>query len=360
MPRKRVYRCDIRLPVIGRIARLTGATTQREHTVRVAILRELYTQGRWDVLEAVRDAVFPVPAVVGAYRAGRVADLMASLTLERPLAVVVDAWLPQSAPAKGTRTRYTVSWHALQRAAHLDDRWTLGDLLHLDWRGVQTALGGGLHHWKHLRGFVSRFLSVHVDGATRQRILEAMPPVGVIPGRVPDLTPAAFWRIVEQLPEHVRAAPVALVATGMRVGEYLACREEHLLQLTKQLHIPGTKTRGSDAVVPIDPALWPWLERAIPCPVGQWRLRELWRRACTAAKVGDVRLHDLRHCYAQWLVNAGIPEEAVQRAMRHLTPSMTRRYALQRDQQRPAAAIAAVLGSHDRATAPQSGAVESA
>lgn len=358
--RRNSYRCDLRLRVIGRIARLTGATRRKEHDARVEILRELYAGGKWDVLEALRDSRFSVSEVVGAYRAGRVADLMASLVLEQPLQAAIEAWLPESAPAASTRTRYRVSWLALQRVAGFDAQSAIGDLVNLDWRRVRTQLPGGRHHWKHVRGFVSKFLSDHVDQGTRERVMEAMPKVGKIPGRVPDLTPDAFWRIVAEIPEHVRAAPVAIVATGMRLGEFLGCREEHLLALTKQLRIPGTKTDSSAAVVPIAADLWPWLERAIPCPVGQWRLRELWRDACKRVGVEDVHLHDLRHCYGQWLVNVGIPEEAVQRALRHETASMTRRYTRQKDLRRPAEAIAGVLGCHDPATLPTAGGAQSA
>src|SRR5574342_480454 len=161
-------RCDLRLQVVGRIAALTGATTAAEHRARVAILRELYAQGQWAVLEQLRPGGrFSIPDVVGAYRAGRLSDLLASLTLEQPLAAAVTRWLPTSAPAASTRARYAVSWAALQRAAGITDTTPIGALLTLDWRAVQMAAHGGPHHWKHLRGFVSRFLSVHVDATTR-------------------------------------------------------------------------------------------------------------------------------------------------------------------------------------------------
>jgi len=50
-----------------------------------------------------------------------------------------------------------------------------------------------------------------------------------------------------------------------------------------------------------------------------------------AAGRGEVRLYDLRHCYAQWLSAAGAPEAAIQVGMRHRSASMTRRYSRARD-----------------------------
>ena len=54
--------------------------------------------------------------------------------------------------------------------------------------------------------------------------------------------------------------------TGLRLGEYLRCRKEHLLPHTTSLNVPGRKTATSAAVLPIDERLWPWVVRAIPAP----------------------------------------------------------------------------------------------
>jgi hypothetical protein len=39
--------------------------------------------------------------------------------------------------------------------------------------------------------------------------------------RVPDITPALFWKIVAATPEHVQACYVVLATLGLDVGEYL-------------------------------------------------------------------------------------------------------------------------------------------
>lgn len=68
----------------------------------------------------------------------------------------------------------------------------------------------------------------------------------------------------------------------------------------------------------------------MPSPLRYKWLRIYWKRACEAAEISNVTLHDLRHCYAQWSVNAGIPDAKVQVALRHASAEMTRRYSKQK------------------------------
>jgi integrase len=70
----------------------------------------------------------------------------------------------------------------------------------------------------------------------------------------------------------------------------------------------------------------------VPSPLGYQWLRRHWKDACRAAGAAhDLRLHDLRHCYGQWLANAGVGEARIQTGLRHATATMTRRYTKQRD-----------------------------
>jgi integrase len=79
-------------------------------------------------------------------------------------------------------------------------------------------------------------------------------------------------------------------------------------------------------------------------PLAYKWLRLHFKRALKVAEApSDLRLHDLRHCYAQWLVDAGASEALVQVGMRHATASMTRKYAMQRDKGENAKMMANVL-----------------
>lgn len=57
-----------------------------------------------------------------------------------------------------------------------------------------------------------------------------------------------------------------------------------------------------------------------------WR-RRVWLVVLEKAKLETVRIHDMRHTYASWLIQAGIPLEEVGRLMGHMSPITTRRYA---------------------------------
>ena len=148
---------------------------------------------------------------------------------------------------------------------------------------------------------------------------------------------------MRQAPKYIQAAYVTIAALGLRVGEYLRLTDTDLLPHTIQVRIPGTKTAGSAATLKVDERLWPWIQRAVPSPLKYRWLRLHWVWACQAVKAGDLRLHDLRYCYGQWLSDEGVPEARIQVGMRHATTSMTRRYTKQRDKGENAKAIAEVM-----------------
>jgi integrase len=347
------FRFDVVFPEIGRIALASGAQSKVEHGKRVAMLHELYDNGQWDVLRDLKDRRFSPRQLWAYYKTGKVGQLGAEVVLRQPLKATVEVFLPVSAKAAATRARYEVSWHSLERAGVLPPDAIVRDLERVNWIQMQQTWPGGPYDWKHLRGFVSRFLSALLRDrwhAFRRGILDPQnfPPAPEPEGRVPDLTVAAFWKAVEAMPEHTKAVPVAIVATGFRIGELCACQETDLRPLTMGICVPGQdlqtgRFKSQEAVIPIDERLWDWVRAAIPCPVSHWSVRAHWTAACTAAGITDVTLHDLRHCHGQWLINAGRSEEAVQRGLRHKTAAMTRRYVRQRDRQGNAAAIADVL-----------------
>ena len=198
-----------------------------------------------------------------------------------------------------------------------------------------------------MRSAVSRFLTVTLDNDKyhpfRRDVIKAFPKAAESPGRVPDLSPEVFWEIVDEAPEYLRASYVTLAATGMRVGEYLALEEHHLLPVTKSIRVPGGKTAGSSDTIAVGDEAWQWARRAVPSPIGYKSLYRHWKEACEAAGVHDVWLHDLRHFYGQQLTNKGRPEASVQSGLRHADPNMTRRYTRQRDRRENADMMDAIL-----------------
>jgi len=55
--------------------------------------------------------------------------------------------------------------------------------------------------------------------------------------------------------------------------------------------------------------------------------RTAWEAAVKRAKLEDLRFHDLRHCFASWLVQRGRSLKEVQEALGHRTIVMTMRYS---------------------------------
>ena len=74
---------------------------------------------------------------------------------------------------------------------------------------------------------------------------------------------------------------------------------------------------------------------------GQIRLNFVWRKVRIIAKIEDVRLHDLRHTYATWAVQNGVPIPTVARLLGHSTEWTTARY-LHADRAQSAAAAAQI------------------
>lgn len=341
------FRLDRRFPGVGRLAVASGATTATEFRKRDALLTRLYDQGRLDLLQAIRSGKLSVTEV---YAADRMAQLD-SLTGDRALLSAnlwqaVKNWAPTSAPAKQTRRRYATSFVTFERSGVLKTTATVGDLSSVDWRALGATWKGGPSDWNHLRRAVSRFLSLYlgdVHHPLRRAVVKAIPTRKEY-SRVPDLPISLFYSIIEAAPEWVRPAYLTMAALGLRVGEYLKLTKDHLLPHTLSVRIPGTKTAESAAVVRVDERLWPWVVAGVPSPLAYKWLREYFKRAVKAVGAPlDLRLHDLRHCYAQWLVDAGASEARVQVGMRHATAAMTRRYAMQRDKGENAKLMANLL-----------------
>lgn len=82
---------------------------------------------------------------------------------------------------------------------------------------------------------------------------------------------------------------------------------------------------------------------AIPAPMRHSGIMMVWRVACESLGYYDVRLHDLRHCHGQSLIDAGVSEQDVKRSLRHKTVGMTRRYTRRKEIKNVAVAMAGVL-----------------
>ena len=328
------FRIDLRFRGVGRIA-LASRTTDKQTLRKLnAMLTELHEDGHLDILKGIKERRWSLQQVYQAKRAGRLSYVASELVLDESLWAAVREWIPRSAATAATRKRYQVSFRALERAGVLGPSATVAELRAADWHGLKTAWHAGPADWNRLRAAVSRFLSITMGDKFhpfRREVMGSFPRAKEPQGRVPDLTPELFWDIIAAAPTHLQPAFVTIAALGLRVGEYLALEDHHLLHSIRGVKVPGTKTAGSDDTILVGARAWNWVRTAVPSPVRYKWLYTQWKRACEAVGVADVRLHDLRHSYGQWLTEGGRPEVSVQHGLRHADPKMTRRYTRQKD-----------------------------
>lgn len=127
----------------------------------------------------------------------------------------------------------------------------------------------------------------------------------------------------------------AALLTGARRGELLKIRAEHIG--TDTITFPATNTKTQRArVVPIIPALRPWLEH-FPATVNFEGVKTAWQRARVAAGMPEMNFHDLRHSCASILLGLGVDLYTIGKILGHSSTQTTQRYAhLQTEQQRAA------------------------
>jgi integrase len=343
------FRFDEQIPGVGRLRLKSGARTLREHHRRVALIRKLRDQGRLDLLRAFHVREITILELLDADRRDQLPHLVADVFTSRPLWPEVDRVLDGIRKAPATVETYRKSWKALKEFPVAKDRRLLPaearvkDLLAVDWHALEARWGRSAASWNHLRRAVSRFLSTLLGSRWhpfRSEVLRGF-PTRVEIERTPELSVADFQRVLKHLEEPVRPAIMLLAMTGMRLGEYLRLRPEHLGQHV--IRVPGTKTRSAARTLPVDPKLWPWVVAGVPCPVTHWMIWSRWAAALEAAEVEYVRIHDLRHCTAQWLHDAGRPLASLMQTLGHTSIAQTQRYASRRLRQDDAAAMAVLL-----------------
>lgn len=221
---------------------------------------------------------------------------------------------------------------------------------------------------------IYRLFSASMKAAVLDGKIAASPCVGITiptaaPGHERYLTRAEFDLIAYRLREPWRSMALVLVGTGMRFGEAAGLHWQRVDLAAGLIDIVETWDPASGTVkgypkgksrrsVPIPGWLRETLEAlidrqgepghscglrhsssvrcrsglVIPAPEGgamdghNFGRRD-WADAVVLAGVGHVRLHDLRHTYASWLVQDGISLQEVQRLLGHASIVTTQRYA---------------------------------
>lgn len=129
-----------------------------------------------------------------------------------------------------------------------------------------------------------------------------------------------------------------LLLTGARKSELLFAKWEHVDLERKAWHIPDTKT-GKPRHVPLSKAAIDLIRQLPKYDKCDWLLpnpetkqpfvsiKRAWDTARTEAGLAGLRLHDLRHSAASFMINAGIDLYAVGRILGHADHQSTMRYS---------------------------------
>jgi integrase len=156
--------------------------------------------------------------------------------------------------------------------------------------------------------------------------------------RVRWLTPEQLKVLLKELPEHQREAVIFAVATGLRQANVVGLEWSQVNLEAKTLWIYGDQAKaGRDIHVSLNETALAVLRRQ----VGKHPTRVLtydgepyrraytkaWQKALRRAGIENFRWHDLRHTWASWLAQKGVPMHELQEMGGWQTAAMVQRYA---------------------------------
>jgi integrase len=179
-------------------------------------------------------------------------------------------------------------------------------------------------------------------------------------GRVRFLDAEERARLLEacKASQYPRLHALVLMAmlTGARRGELLGLRWREVELDAGRAHLHDTKN-GDRRTLVLLPAVVEALRPFVSTDTARLvfgsvqsryqraaSIDTAWRLALARAQVGDFRFHDLRHCCASYLAQAGVPLNTIAEILGHRKLDMTRRYA-HLTTTTTAAAMSAALGA---------------
>lgn len=154
------------------------------------------------------------------------------------------------------------------------------------------------------------------------------------------ITHAEFARLLTELAPHLRAPAQFAVLTGLRSANIRDLVWGRVSLERAHVWIPAMSAKGRRAIGVILPPEAVEVLRGIKRVTDQDHVflfhgepfnghfgKPGWRRACRRAGLEGLRFHDLRHTWASWLMQAGVPGYAIQAMGGWASPEMVQRYA---------------------------------
>lgn len=273
---------------VGRIRRATGTSDRAVFNAIDTMLTQLYQQGRFDVLECLRDRKLALLEVYAEWRVKGVERLPAAATLGG----VVERWDQWAANVGGDHGRNMRRWARTVLVKHLPTGAPVRALPDAT-RAMQATFAAQPRSANMMRSLVLAFLRdtlgrgnpLYTEVLSLRRMKE------------PRKTPRKMMlRDVQDAADAVgpRLAPIiwALALTGMRPKEYW---DTPWTAMSDRVRIEGTKSGGAFRDVPL-------LGAVVKPVVARVTFRKAFK-----LKLSQWRVYDLRHAYAGLLEEAGVP-----------------------------------------------------
>ncbi len=358
-PESTRYVVEVRWRGLPRLKFSTGTTSKSRAGAMERTLHALRDAGRFDVLRLLGDGKLRLVDVHEDYQRDPAALQQRIAKVASPvLGPVVDAWLKwlESPATLSSRTRrpfsprtayrYHESWQRLFRVLARGRDATLADITKgfiADFREARRREGKA-------GSTINRDLCAL---SAFRRWCEEEQELAVPALKLPrEREPAGRerWLSAEELRDLESATPrewwplfATLAFTGLRIGEAQELRGGDVRLAERRIRIHDAdhrvKTASSVRDVPIPEPLARLLaEHVTRFPIGPNDLlfdspfddyrtaRRVFTRACRAAGLRSVTLHDLRHTFAVHAAQSGVPIPRIQKLLGHATVAMAMRY----------------------------------
>lgn len=151
--------------------------------------------------------------------------------------------------------------------------------------------------------------------------------------RISWVTPEQAQALIDELPPTYHDIVRFALATGLRQGNVLRLRWEQVDLQRRVAWIFGDEAKGRQPIpVPLNSDAVAIVRRQLGGDLSRvFTLRNIkstvWEGARRRAGLPGFRFHDLRHCWASWLLQAGVPVAALQEMGGWSDVRMVRRYA---------------------------------
>jgi len=139
------------------------------------------------------------------------------------------------------------------------------------------------------------------------------------------MTPAQVEALAAACPPEAGDFVRLLSMTGLRRSELLSLTPADVVG--EAIVLSSATKSGKARTIPLPPAAARIVQARLPWTLTVRTLRKAFEAAREAAGMPDARLHDLRHAYASWLVQAGANIGAVRDLLGHSSLTVTSRYS---------------------------------